>query len=114
MNKREEFDFNNKMGLILRLQILNEVMEFAKVNPQDTIVEIDSRKFYEHCYKKFFKHIADENYKNGNLDKEYTLYNLQIKWLDCMNHVSVYNVERIRIIELANEFNKAYLEYLNK
>ncbi len=112
--KKDDFEFNNKMGVILRLEILNEVMDFAKVDPNDTIIEIDSRKFYEHCYKKFLKDIVDKNYKYGNLDKEYTLYNLQIKWLDCMNHVSLYHVERIRIIELANEFNQAYLEYLNK
>ena len=114
--KNEKFDFKNsyESGNILMLAILNEVMDFTNTAPTDHIVDIDTKKFYEHCYNKFFEPIIDRNYKLQNLEKEYTKFVMQMKFVHAMCHVYLYNVEKLRLLELAEEFIKEYKEYLNK
>ena len=96
------------------LVIMNDAVEYAQQKEDDPIMKIDVNKFYEHCYRKFFKMLVERNVKFLKLDSHFILYSLQIKFASAMNNFSLYDVEKIKLLQLTKTFIKEYEDYLNK
>lgn len=97
----------------LEMVIINELLDFTGAKPEDTIIDIDTHKFYEHCYEKFFKEVIDRNVDALGVDRHFMTYSMQIKFLGVINNVSIYDVERIRLLQMTKEFIQDYEDYLN-
>ena len=100
-------------GATLEMAVMNEVLVYTNSAPETTTIEIDTHKFYEHCYRKFFKKIIDRNVEAFGLDRHFMTYCIQVKFMNAMMHISIYDVEKLRLLELADRFNKEYRDYLN-
>ena len=96
------------------LAIMNEAIEFSNQKEDDPILKIDTNKFYEHCNKKFFETIIDGNVKYLKLEKHFVTYALQMQFVCAMNNFALYDVEKIKLLELTEKFINDYKAYLNK
>lgn len=114
----KKYKYDKKTALTsstqLELAIMMEALDFSGAKDDDPIIDIDTHKFYEHCYKKFFKGLIERNVKFLKLDQKYLEYSLQMKFISFMNNFNLYDVEKIRVLELAESFIKNYKNYLNK
>ena len=102
------------MEQALVFAVIDEALNYANVKEHDTVIDIDTHKFYEHCKRKFFNRVVERNCKFQGLERHYMEYTTQLKFLDAMSHLTLYDVEKLRLLELAERFIKEYKDYLNK
>ena len=98
----------------LELILLSEAIEYSGTSKTDTIIDIDINMFYDHCYNKFFKKIIERNVNFLNLNPHHMTYAMQMQFINIMNHLCLYDVEKLKLLDLAESFIKDYREYLNK
>ena len=98
----------------LELIILSEAVDYSQAKESDVILDIDVNKFYEHCYRKFFKNLIDRNVKYLNLNRQHMTYTMQIQFISVMNDLYLYDVEKLKLLDLAESFIQEYKNYLNK
>ena len=98
----------------LELIILNEAIEYSQANSEDMIIDIDVNNFYEHCYRKFFRDLIDRNVKHLKLERHFMTYTMQMQFINIMNHLYLYDIEKLKLLDLAESFIQEYRDYLNK
>lgn len=98
----------------LVMVLVVEALDYTNANKEDTIIDIDVEKFYDHCHRKFFKPLIERNVKFLGLDRYRVEYDLRLKFLNAMNRISIYNVEKLRLLEMGKKFIQEYIDYLNK
>ena len=114
---KQEYKYEKEKALTsttqLELFLINEMIEFAGAKPEDTIIDIDTRKFYEHCYNNFFEKLIDRNVKYLGLEPHFMTFSLQMKFMSIMTNAFLYDVEKIKLLEMAKEFIQDYEDFLN-
>ena len=99
----------------LKLMILMEGVEFTKANPTDTIIKLDVEEFYKHCENKLLNYMIEETCKNNkDMEKNRMRFLMRIEFFECVTRMNLYNVDRIRSIELFKKWCDEYSDYLNK
>lgn len=118
MKNESKYKYDAKRAIqcedYLVLEIVSEAIDYTNAKPEDAIIEIDVEKYYEHCYRKYFKKLIERNVNILKLDRYQVEFDLRMKYLNAMNRISMYNVEKLRLLAMAKRFVQEYEDYLNK
>lgn len=98
----------------LVLVIVTEAIDYTHAEQETPIIDIDTEAFFKHCERKIFKQLIDINVNHLHHDRHQIEFDLRLKFLNAMNRVSMYNVEKIKLLEMGKRFIQEYIDYLNK
>ena len=98
----------------LVLVITCEALDYTHAEKDQAIIEIDTEAFFKHVERKIFKPLIDINVNHLHHDRHQIEFDLRLKFLNAMNRISMYNVEKIKLLEMGKRFIQEYIDYLNK
>ena len=109
-NAKRTMEVEDKLVLLL----VSEAIDYTHAEQDMPIIDIDTEAFFKHCERKIFKSIIDLNVNHLHIDRHQIEFDLRLKFLNAMNRICMYNVEKIKLLEMGNRFIQEYIDYLNK